>query len=177
MKLNLDDFYGHRPERVRDAIKALSRNGDLACSIALKAFGDTKILAAHDGRRPDDSPRNWRFQTTLDGIKASYLERWRLLDGRAYEARFESYAFALFRGSEEVFAIHAEPFNTATDHKRLYKAGPHVHLSCSPPELAKMHLPLCLQNVEQVINDLDRFDAARNLGIQVVREDVFSALL
>lgn len=171
MIMESQQLFCSRPQTVRKQIREIA-DKDVACDFHPSIVSGGKVLGAYSGPRSSDLPRKWRFRTSVAGIFANYSESWTPTDSTAANYRLVSFALTLFGTSDELFAVHAEPFNTEQNPKRLYKAGPHVHLIGAADPIPHMHIPLCLREVDLGIDSLAKFDEMRVLACRVLREDV-----
>jgi hypothetical protein len=69
-----NDWFVGRGQRVADMLAPLVGPRRLAYAVLGRRI-DT-VIPVHSGTRPTFEYRDWRFDTTVSGIRGSYFERW-----------------------------------------------------------------------------------------------------
>lgn len=160
---------------VRSILQPLKRGRPVPCAMPPHQYQGGKFIAAHDGGKLGDHPRDWNFRTFAHNIWCQYFELWKPNDTHSQWSLDKAYLTLLAmnreqRKLEELICVHCDPDATDEEPLRTFKRGPHLHVVKSP--LAKSHFPLNLGHLDAVLFSVDSLTSALQGAIAVLAEEV-----
>jgi hypothetical protein len=179
------DWLLGRGQKVADMLTPLGGTRRLAHAVL--GLRNETVIPVYSGTRPTFEYRDWRFGTTVMGIRGSYFERWIPSDEkrtRFYLDRAYLHLYWQLRAQDdekELLALHCDP-NETDDAGPLrhahYKRGPHIHVSASEYPLPHSHFALNATQLDEILSSAERLSEAFSSGVVLVRDqvlDVFEA--
>jgi len=174
--LSADKLMHGRTREVQKMLRPFWQTGKpVSCDFAAHPKGRL-ITAPRTGTAQQHEGR-W-FATSSNSIQAQYHEMWYPQNGEREWVLARAY-FSLRRvissslgSTEDILCIHSEPHWEAEGLPGLCKKGPHLHVSAAKHPIPKVHFPLTLGHIEQVMESCDTLSAAMSLALQVVQEEV-----
>jgi hypothetical protein len=179
-----EEILGGRGQKICEMLVPLAGKSRLAYSIV--SSRSELMIAVHSGpRREDLFPRDWRFSTTVTGIRGGYYERWIAVDQKRNRFYIDRAYLHLYRrkptesDETEIIALHCDP-NESDDvgllKHAVYKRGPHIHVIVAEQPIPHSHFALNATQLDHVLSSIDALHDAVGAGVVLLRDQVLDVL-
>lgn len=124
----------------------------------------------------------WRFSTHIDGISASYYERWEPTNSTRRAYRFQRGYLHLFKKvganqdatERKLVLLHCDPNEPAEAPHARYKQGPHLHFSAAGSPLSQSHIALNYSHLDEILSSFENLSKAWDNSIKLIDEQVLA---
>ena len=170
------DLFTYRIQHVKSLLSPLAEKKRFHCEFYRPKVARGKVLVAHDGKKIQESYREWSFRSHARDIWCRYFELWIPITSEGEWYLNRAYLTILrtnyqTRSLEEYLCIHCDPNDTSDEPGSSHKRGPHLHVEMAEPPIPDCHFPLNLGHLEQVLSSVDSLTEALQQTIEVLSHE------
>ena len=171
------ELYSKRRTQITRMLRPLKTERPLYCARVPYRKPGAIALVARDIESEKPTHRDYPFRLKDSQVDCHYFEIWRVSERERMCTLYHAHLIVCKvirreRVSQELLCIHCDPMDTSDEPAGSYKRGPHLHVVMAEAPLPRCHFPLCLTDLDSVLDSPESLTRAMQHIVGVIQHEV-----